>query len=135
MLKNKKFVFLITGILLILITFSCILIDFHLTCSNYEEPDSPNISASIEGENNILISNISRNIEFSDFGVVHIEDFLEIVNNYNNPITSIVYTTLSTQAYLYRHKNPPIIFCNCFLFGIFLKNSFVCLNDLTARFT
>jgi len=89
MLKNKKFVFLITGILLILITFSCILIDFHLTCSNYEEPDSPNISASIEGENNILISNISRNIEFSDFGVVHIEDFLEIVNNYNNPITSI----------------------------------------------
>lgn len=89
MSKNKKIVFLITGLLLIIISFSFIQNNSHITRLSQDDLDSPKISASIEGMDDVLITEILREIELSGYGVVNVEDYLEIKNNYNNPITSV----------------------------------------------
>jgi len=89
MSKNKRIFILITGFLLIIILISFIPQISYTVDLNQDDPECPNVSANIEGMDDILITNISRNIELSAYGLVNIEDILEIINNYNNPITSI----------------------------------------------
>ncbi|MCP4764384.1 MAG: hypothetical protein GY870_21600, partial [archaeon] len=89
MSRNKKIYFLITGFLLIIISITFILQDSPSIYLNQEDPDNLCTSATVEGMNDILITNISRQVELNGYGVVNIEDSLEITNNYDNPITSI----------------------------------------------
>ncbi len=89
-MNSKKIVFVLF-IGLIFATSSITIIFINLGNSNSDQLDinTPYISADIAGMNDVLITNISREVEISGYGIVTIEDTIEIQNNYVNPISSI----------------------------------------------
>ena len=89
MLKKKTYSFLITGLFLAIFINSLIQNNSFSLTTNQDDYCVPIISASIEGMDDILITNITRQVEISSYGLLNVEDYLEIHNNYNNPITSI----------------------------------------------
>lgn len=58
---------------------------------NQDINEKPKLSASLEGSENVLIVGVSREVNFSGYGLVNIADSLTIKNLNNNPITSIFY--------------------------------------------
>jgi len=60
---------------------------------DYKENDDiqqPKYSASLEGAENIVITNLYREVNLSGYGVVIFEESLSITNFNNNPVTSIL---------------------------------------------
>ena len=55
-----------------------------------EEPINLGSSTGLEGAENIVITKILRNVNISGSGVINIEDIFNVLNTYNNPITSIM---------------------------------------------
>ena len=89
MIKKKTYSFLITGLFLVAIITTFIQNDSQNLIINQDDYYTPNISASIEGMDDILITNITRQVEVNGYGLLNIKDYLVVRNNYNNPITSI----------------------------------------------
>ena len=87
--KNKK-ILLVSIVFLTLI----VLIPFQINKSNQgvstDEISDLNYSSGLEGAENIIITNILRNVEVSGSGIINIEDELTVKNTYNNPIPSIL---------------------------------------------
>ncbi|MFX1277359.1 MAG: hypothetical protein ACFFBP_10805 [Promethearchaeota archaeon] len=87
--KKKSIFILFIGIILVTFTISTLLINPENVPSDQFIFDSPNISADIAGMDDVIITNISRNVEISGYGIVEVKDILEIENNYDNQINSI----------------------------------------------
>jgi len=90
MLKRKKIIILLSGILVILTLLS--LIPNSSKRSNITEypANYPRTSASLEGSENINVIYINREAELSKFGIVNIIDTLTFKNLGTNPINSIL---------------------------------------------
>jgi len=89
MLNKKKISAVFAGLIVILIIASFIGLPQGSSQLNQEEEASLHLSASFEGFENILITDIKHNVNISGYGLVNIEDRLTILNQNSNPITSI----------------------------------------------
>ncbi|MFX1501386.1 MAG: hypothetical protein ACFFDH_10540, partial [Promethearchaeota archaeon] len=90
MLKKIKIPFIIIFSIIFLINisyFPCVLEFDHYNKNN--DTNQLNYSASLEGVENILITNLLRNVTLSDYGFSTFEDSFSITNFNNNPILSI----------------------------------------------
>ncbi|TFG29899.1 MAG: hypothetical protein EU532_02235 [Promethearchaeota archaeon] len=92
MLRKKIISFIFIGIILVIIIFSLIPTSSNINYKNSDNSNTkeyPNISASLEGAENILITGINREAEINGYGLINIEDEITIKNMNDNPITSI----------------------------------------------
>lgn len=89
MMNNKKFSAIFAGLIVILIIFSFIGLPEGTSQLNQEEEANLHLSASFEGFENILITDIKHRVNISNYGLINIEDRLMILNQNSNPITSI----------------------------------------------
>ncbi len=89
MFRIRKFFYIFTGILLIIVILSLIPPTSNFEVSNESELKSPKASGNLEGAEKILITSINREAELSAYGLVHYEDEITVKNFNNNPITSI----------------------------------------------
>ncbi|MCJ7648052.1 MAG: hypothetical protein MUP85_05525, partial [Candidatus Lokiarchaeota archaeon] len=89
MLNKKKISAVVAGLIVILMIVSFFGFPQGSSQLNQEEEASLHFSASFEGFENILITDIKHNVNISGYGLVNIEDKLTILNKNSNPITSI----------------------------------------------
>ncbi len=89
MLNKKKISAVFGGLIVFLIIISFIGFPQGSSHLNQEEEASLHLSASFEGFENILITDVKHNVNISGYGLVNIEDRLTILNQNSNPITSI----------------------------------------------
>ncbi len=89
MLNKKNIVLIFTVFLLFLMIFSFISNSSELNCTIQNNSKNPKFSASLEGAENIWVTNIERRANISSYDLIIIEDSLTIANLNNNPITSI----------------------------------------------
>lgn len=89
MMKKKKISAIFAGLIVFLIIVSFIGFPQGSSHLNQEKEESLHLSASFEGFENILITDIKHNVNISGYGLVNIEDRLTILNQNSNPITSI----------------------------------------------
>ena len=89
MMKKKKISAIFAGLIVFLIIVSFIGFPQGYSHLNQEKEESLRLSASFEGFENILITDIKHNVNISGYGLVNIEDRLMILNQNSNPITSI----------------------------------------------
>ncbi len=90
MLKKVRIVLILVFFLVFLVN---VLFLPHLFNFNYNvknnEIDQPKYSATLEGAENIVVTNLLRNVTLSGYGFTSFEDSLSFTNYNNNPITSI----------------------------------------------
>ena len=103
MFRRKKICFLTLGLIFLIILISNIQYNSE-NSKNNEEYITPKLSASLEGAENILITDIVRNINISGYDLVNFEDKFSILNQNNNPITSIFIP-------IHLNKSNDVIFC------------------------
>jgi len=89
MIKKRNLIlfFSLFILILILLSFS----KFPTTLNEYkkEKDEIPKISASLEGTENIIISNLDRRVRILKYGFVIFNDKFTVLNQNNNPISSI----------------------------------------------
>ncbi|MHA1374728.1 MAG: hypothetical protein ACTSR7_10555 [Promethearchaeota archaeon] len=88
-MNKKKISAIFGGLIVFLIIISFIGFPQESTHLNQEKEASLHLSASFEGFDNILITDIKHFVNISGYGLVNIEDRLTILNQNSNPITSI----------------------------------------------
>jgi len=96
MLKKRKIYVLTTIFISIFIISSFISIFDYNTCYNTSNYEPPKTASSIEGASDIIITNLNRSVSINGFGLLNIEDFITIKNEYNNPVSSILIGIPST---------------------------------------
>ncbi|MFW9771185.1 MAG: hypothetical protein ACFFEO_03330 [Candidatus Thorarchaeota archaeon] len=89
MFRLKKIFVVIIGLLILTLLISSININSKTNIQNNNQNTNLELSNSLEGAENVLITEIIRNVNISRYGLVHIEDILIVLNKNNNPITSI----------------------------------------------
>lgn len=89
MFRLKKIFVLITGFLIFAILISSLNFDHKAYNQNNYQNINPKLSTNLEGAENILITEIIRNVNITEYGLVNIEDYLSILNKNSNPISSI----------------------------------------------
>lgn len=87
--KTTKILF-IAGIFILTIVISSIQIHSENQIVTSEEPTELFSSTNLEGAEDIIITNILRNVNVSAYGIINIIDRMTILNNYNNPISSML---------------------------------------------
>lgn len=88
MSRSKKNFLFVFGLISLILLFSNVQFKYNYTSqnkNNYILKSSPNL----EGAENILITDIQRDVNISGYGLVTINDRLTILNQNNNPINSI----------------------------------------------
>lgn len=101
MFRRKTTLSIFIGILVMFILFSFIPASSKI---NYDKnldsniKEYPNISASLEGIDNILITQINREAEINGYGLVNINDEIKIKNMNENPISSVFIGIPLTQS-------------------------------------
>jgi len=88
-MRKKKIILLLIGFLLFIVVISNI---ENISLFNYQnqlEKESPQLAGSLEGAENIVITELRRYGNLSGYGLVNIEDKMIILNNNDNPINSI----------------------------------------------
>ena len=103
MFRRKKICILTLGLVFLIILISNIQYNSE-NCKSSEEYITPKLSASLEGAENILITDILRTINVSGYDLVNFKDELKILNQNNNPITSIFIP-------IHLNKSNDVIFC------------------------
>ncbi len=91
MLRKKKLFLLLMGILLFIVLFSKIPSSSKVSYDdnkNSNKIEYPSISANLKGLDDITITKIERDVELNEYGLVHIEDEIEVENNNHNSIDS-----------------------------------------------
>jgi len=92
MVKRGKFLIFLTSFLLFIVLFSYIVNDSEVQYTeNNNINDNIEVSASLEGIENIIITKTVREVNISGYGLVSMEDTLTIKNLNNNPISSIFF--------------------------------------------
>ncbi|MFX0135868.1 MAG: hypothetical protein ACFFDN_19650, partial [Candidatus Hodarchaeota archaeon] len=61
----------------------------YLNSNNHEDNENLRLSASLEGSENIIVTELERTATISSFGLINIEDEITFRNLNNNPITSV----------------------------------------------
>ncbi|MBY9002749.1 MAG: hypothetical protein KGD73_02140 [Candidatus Lokiarchaeota archaeon] len=89
MMNKKKISAIFAGLIVFLIIVSFIGFPQGYSHLNQEKEENLRLSASFEGFENILITDIKHNVNISGYGLVNINDRLTILNQNSNPITSI----------------------------------------------
>ncbi|MFX1410174.1 MAG: hypothetical protein ACFFA6_07470 [Promethearchaeota archaeon] len=89
MLKRKNILFVFTVFLLITVIFSFISNPSEINYINQNNTENPKLSANLEGAENIIITDIGRAINISQYDLMHFRDSITIKNLNNNPITSL----------------------------------------------
>jgi hypothetical protein len=87
MFRTKKYFIIVIGLLIF--TFMISSFNFETNIQNRNDYTNPKVSTSLEGAENILITEILRYVNISGYGLVNIDDTLNILNKNNNPISSI----------------------------------------------
>lgn len=103
MFRRKKICLLTIGLIFLIILISNIQYNSK-NSKNNEVYITPKLSASLEGAENILITDILRTINVSGYDLVNYKDELRILNQNNNPITSIFIP-------IHLNKSNDVIFC------------------------
>ncbi|MFW9987909.1 MAG: hypothetical protein ACFFC3_04580 [Candidatus Odinarchaeota archaeon] len=90
MLKKVRIPLILVFFLIFLVSVSFLphLFNFNYNVKN-NEIDQPKYSASLEGAENIVVTNLFRNVTLSGYGSTSFEDSLSFTNFNNNPINSI----------------------------------------------
>ncbi|MFX1309375.1 MAG: hypothetical protein ACFE8C_06725, partial [Promethearchaeota archaeon] len=93
MLKREKSLLILTGLVLLLISISFILDNYELEYTNYHGNANNDIelSASLKGAENIIITKVERDADISAYGLLTIEDNLKVKNLNSYPISSIFF--------------------------------------------
>ncbi len=103
MFRRKKICLLALGLIFLMILIPNIQYNSENN-KRSEEYITPKLSASLEGAENILITDILRTINVSGYDLVNFKDELRILNQNNNPITSIFIP-------IHINKSSDVIFC------------------------
>ena len=90
-LSKKSVLFVFTGFLLIILLISYVPTSSDMIYIDQEDNNKPRLSASLEGSENVLITKIDRQVNFSGYGLVNIADTLAVKNLNNNPLSSIFF--------------------------------------------
>ncbi|GAG94905.1 unnamed protein product, partial [marine sediment metagenome] len=88
-MRKKGFILLLIGFLLFIVVISNIQNNSLINYQNQPEKESPQLAGSLEGAENIVITELRRYGNLSGYGLVNIEDKMTILNNNDNPINSI----------------------------------------------
>ena len=86
---KKTVIIFFIGFIITSSMISIFLLDFGVNESDQNNILIPETAADIAGMNDVLITEISRSVELDGYGIVNIEDSLEIENNYDNQIDAI----------------------------------------------
>ncbi len=90
-MRRKSFFIIFIGLLSAMIVFSAIQDNFSPNYQHQFSVEDPQLSGNLEGADNILVVEIIRTTNLSTYGLVSIKDRLTILNNNNNPISSILF--------------------------------------------
>ncbi len=90
-MRKKKVVLVLISFLLFIVVFSYFQNDPSFNYQNQSENETPQLAGSLEGAENIVITELRRYGNLSGYGVVNIEDKMTILNNNDNPINSIFF--------------------------------------------
>ena len=88
-MRKKKIILLLIGFLLFIVVISNLGNSSLINYQNQLEKESPQLAGSLEGAENIVITELRRHGNLSGYGLVNIEDKMIILNNNDNPINSI----------------------------------------------
>jgi len=92
MLKKEKLLIVLIGFLLFIVVFSFIQENSKITYFDSDQNNkNPELSADLEGIENIVITNVERNSNISGYGLLFFEDTLTFKNLNNNPISSVYF--------------------------------------------
>jgi len=91
MIKREKFIFIFTGFIVFLVFFSFLNENSNIDYNINNQDNAPNTSVNLEGTENIILTEVERNVNISGYGLLIYEDFLKVKNINNNPITSILF--------------------------------------------
>ena len=91
MLKREKLLLFFTGFLLFVVIFSFLADNSNLEYTNYKKNSKLENSSSLEGIENVVITQVNRDVNISLTGLLSFEDSLEIKNFNNNPISSFFF--------------------------------------------
>ena len=93
MIKKQKILIVLTSTLILLVLFSSLNYDSDPIAVKPESniSNNPNLSVNLEGIENIVITEVSRVMNISGYGLVMYEDILLFKNLNNNPITSVLF--------------------------------------------
>lgn len=90
MVKKEKLLLFLTSFLLFIVMVSYIANDSEVHYTDYNNiNESIEVSTSLEGIENIIITKVNREVNISGYGLIYFEDLLEVKNLNNNPISSI----------------------------------------------
>ncbi|MFX1588501.1 MAG: hypothetical protein ACFFC1_10120 [Promethearchaeota archaeon] len=104
MFRNKKIYLFTIGLISLVILLSNIQYNSDNFLQNREEYIAPKLSASLEGAENILITDLLRTVNISGYGLVNFKDKLTILNQNDNPIISIFIP-------IPLNKSDNVVFC------------------------
>ncbi len=92
MAKEEKFLLFFTSFLLFIVILSYIAEDSEIQYIEYNNISKiPEVSASLEGIENVIVSKVRRDANITGYGLLIFEDSLEIKNLNNYPISSIFF--------------------------------------------
>jgi len=90
MVKKEKLLLFLTSFLLFIVMVSYIANDSEVHYTDYNSiNESIEVSTSLEGIENIIITKVNREVNISGYGLIYFEDLLEVKNLNNYPISSI----------------------------------------------
>ena len=90
MVKKEKLLLFLTSFLLFIVMVSYIANDSEVHYTDYNNiNENIEVSTSLEGIENIIITEVNREVNISGYGLLYFEDLLEVKNLNNNPISSI----------------------------------------------
>ncbi len=91
MVKKEKLLLFLTSFLLFIVIVSYIANDSEVHYTDYNNiNESIEVSTSLEGIENIIITKVNREVNISGYGLIYFEDLLEVKNLNNDPISSIL---------------------------------------------
>jgi len=89
-MRKKKIILLLISFLLFIVVFSSFQNDPSYIYQNQNENEHPQLSGGVEGAENLLIVKMIRSANLSSYGLVNIKDRITVLNQNNNPISSIL---------------------------------------------
>ena len=89
MMKRKNILIFFTVFLLFIVISPFISKQPDLNYTNRNNSENPKFSGGLEGAENLLVTDLSRVVNLSGYGLVDIYDFITFKNLNNNPITSV----------------------------------------------
>ncbi|MFW9945542.1 MAG: hypothetical protein ACFFDX_01815 [Candidatus Odinarchaeota archaeon] len=103
MSRRRKNCLLAIGLIFLIILISNIQYNSENSKNNGDNI-TPKLSASLDGAENILITDLIRTVNISGYDLVNFKDKLTILNQNDNPITSIFFP-------IHLNKSNDVIFC------------------------